>query len=137
MTYTLVLLREADGRYSAIIPALDVGSWGHSVPEALRMVEEAFHLYVDAVQDGGGTIPPDPPEVGFELGDATEALVYKVDFTDSAPEETHIVMRHPDTGRMAIIPVHSEEESLPPGALGALIRQAGVTVEEFIELLEE
>jgi len=42
MTYTVVLLHEQDGRYSAVVPAIECASWGYTVPEALKHVEEAI-----------------------------------------------------------------------------------------------
>ncbi|HPO07066.1 MAG TPA: type II toxin-antitoxin system HicB family antitoxin, partial [bacterium] len=53
-SYTVVVSREEDGRYSACIPALnDVASFGDTLPEALRMVEEAATLYLETIRDMG------------------------------------------------------------------------------------
>ena len=45
---------------------------------------------------------------------------------------SHVVLRHPD-GRRTVIAVHNRE--LKRGTLLGIIKQAGYTVEEFIELL--
>lgn len=77
-TYTVVLLHERDGRYSAIVPALDCASWGHTVPEALRMVEEALRCHLGSLQEHGDPIPPDSDTFTVEMGDATDAVIYRV-----------------------------------------------------------
>jgi len=78
MTYTVVVLHEQDGRYSAIVPALDVASWGRTVPEALRMVEEALRLHLESLQAHGDPIPPDSSSFEVDMGDATDAVIYKL-----------------------------------------------------------
>jgi antitoxin HicB len=77
-TYTVVLLHERDGRYSAVVPALDCASWGHTVPEALRMVEEALSCHLGSLEAHGDPIPPDPESFTVVMGDALDALVYRV-----------------------------------------------------------
>jgi len=48
---------------------------------------------------------------------------------------SHHMMLHPTDRRRAVtIPVHSNRD-LKPGTLRAIVRQAGLTVEEFVELL--
>ncbi|MBT9281161.1 MAG: type II toxin-antitoxin system HicA family toxin [Hydrogenibacillus schlegelii] len=44
----------------------------------------------------------------------------------------HVKVRHQD-GRQAIIPLHDE---LAPGTLRSILRQAGISVEELLRLLE-
>jgi len=44
---------------------------------------------------------------------------------------SHVVLRHPD-GRRAVIAIHARE--LKRGTLHGIIKQAGYTVDEFIEL---
>ena len=78
LTYKLVLLHEQDGRYSAIIPAMHVASWGYTVPEALRMVEEALAGYIQCSREHGDPLPADDDAFTIEMGDATEAHVYMV-----------------------------------------------------------
>ena len=81
-TYTVVLLHEQDGRYSAIAPALDCASWGHTVPEALRMVEEALRCHLASLQQHGAPIPPDVERFTVEMGDATDAVIYRLTVDD-------------------------------------------------------
>ena len=48
---------------------------------------------------------------------------------------SHHLLVHPDDpGRVVTVPVHAGRD-LKPGTLRSIIRQAGITVEEFRELL--
>jgi len=58
---------------------------------------------------------------------AFQKIGYEVDHQTAS----HVVMRHP-SGRRLTVPNHSE---LAKGTLRALIRDAGVTKEQFAELL--
>ena len=79
MTYTVVLTREEDGRYSVSVPALKgCHTWGENLPHALQMAEEAIQLYLEVVEDDGKAIPPDTSEVTLDMTEATEALIYKL-----------------------------------------------------------
>jgi antitoxin HicB len=86
-TYTVVLLHERDGRHSAIAPALDCASWGHTVPEALRMVEEALRCHLASPRQHGEPVPPDSDHLTIDMGDATDAVIYRVtvDGVEAAP----------------------------------------------------
>ena len=78
-TYSVIVLREKDGRYSVIVPALSgCATWGETLPEALHMAEEAILAYIDGMRELGKSAPPDVPVVAVDLGDATEASVYKL-----------------------------------------------------------
>lgn len=46
---------------------------------------------------------------------------------------SHLTMRHPD-GRRAVVPMHTQD--VPLGTLHAIIKQAGLTVEEFERLVK-
>jgi predicted RNase H-like HicB family nuclease len=85
-TYTVVLMREEDGRYSVSVPALDgCFTWGKTVAHALRMAEEAIQLYLETLQDEGEPIPPDIPHVSLDMTETAEALVRKVTIGEAAP----------------------------------------------------
>ena len=47
---------------------------------------------------------------------------------------SHVVMRHPETRRMAVVP--SGTATLQTGLVRAIIRQAGMSPEEFRKLLD-
>ena len=46
---------------------------------------------------------------------------------------SHVVLRHPN-GRRAVIPLHNRD--LKRGTLHGIIKQAGYTLEDFLELLK-
>ena len=48
---------------------------------------------------------------------------------------SHVTLRHPETNRRATVPCHSGRD-LRAGTLRAVIRDAGLTVEEFRRLLK-
>jgi predicted RNA binding protein YcfA (HicA-like mRNA interferase family) len=48
---------------------------------------------------------------------------------------SHVALRHPETGRTATIPDHGAHD-LPVGTLRDIIRDAGLSVEEFRRLLK-
>jgi predicted RNA binding protein YcfA (HicA-like mRNA interferase family) len=47
---------------------------------------------------------------------------------------SHRVYRHPDSGRRAIVPFH-RGKNIPPGTLLNILREAGISKEEFEELV--
>ena len=84
MTYTVVFVREDDGRYSVHVPALPgCHTWGQNLPHAVRMAEDAMQCHLGSLQGRGLPLPPDVDTVSFELEDAGEAVVYKL----TVPEE--------------------------------------------------
>ena len=85
-SYTVVLLREEDGGYSVVVPALPgCFTQGSTVPEALERAKEAMRCHLEAMQADGDPIPPDVTKVSFDWEDATEAVVYKVMLQEAAP----------------------------------------------------
>jgi predicted RNA binding protein YcfA (HicA-like mRNA interferase family) len=48
---------------------------------------------------------------------------------------SHVVLKHPD-GRITVVPVHATEK-IGPGLLLKIIKDAKLTREEFLELLEK
>ena len=80
MTYTAVLLRETDGGFSVMVPALK-GCWtqGETLPEALTMAQNAIRCHLGALAEDGIEPPPDVHEIAFEwTEDTVEALTYRV-----------------------------------------------------------
>ena len=85
-TYTVVFLHERDGRYSAIVPALQgCASWGETLAEAFRMIEEAIQLYLESLEAHGQPIPEDTDTFTVEMGDAPEASIHKLTVRKAVP----------------------------------------------------
>lgn len=56
--YTVVLLAEEDGRYSALVPALPGAvSWGDTVEDALANIPEAIEGLLKAMREDHDAIP--------------------------------------------------------------------------------
>lgn len=71
MRYTVVLEKEEDGGYVAIVPALPgCVSQGDDRAEALANVREAIELYIEDCREAGD---PVPTEIGREFVDIEAA----------------------------------------------------------------
>lgn len=87
LTYHVVAIREEDGRYSVSVPALPgCHTWGHDLPEAMRMAEDAIRLYLECLAEDGETPPPDRSEIAFDMGEAPEAVVRTIVVEEEAPQ---------------------------------------------------
>jgi antitoxin HicB len=79
MTYTVVLLREAEGGYSVSVPALKgCHTQGETVSEALEMARDAILCHTTSLRRRGLPVPRDVGRVAFDWGASDEALAYKV-----------------------------------------------------------
>ena len=79
MTYTVLLVREADGGYCVHVPALKgCHTEGDNLAEALEMAREAILAYQDGMQELGKEMPEDVSEFTVDVREAEEALVLKV-----------------------------------------------------------
>ena len=68
------------------------------------------------------------PEVPRISGDEAIKIFKKLGFYEVRQKGSHVVMRRNDKG--CVIPRH---KALAVGTLRSAIRQAGITVEEFVE----
>jgi len=58
MRYTVILQRESDGGYVAVVPALPgCVSQGDIRAEVLKNIEDAIELYLEDVREAGEPIP--------------------------------------------------------------------------------
>jgi len=55
-------------------------------------------------------------------------------FEERRQTGSHIILRHPETKRMAVVPNHSG--TLNTGLLHSILKQSGLTAEELTILLE-
>ncbi|MGH3764427.1 MAG: type II toxin-antitoxin system HicA family toxin [Pseudonocardiaceae bacterium] len=56
-----------------------------------------------------------------------------IGFVHVSTKGSHAKVAHPD-GRVAVVPMHGGRD-IPRGTLGSILRQAGLTIAEFRELL--
>jgi len=88
-TYTVIVKRAKDGRYGVSVPALNgLATEGDTLPHALRMAEEAILAYLEGLRLVGKEPPGDPAQVPVDLGEATEARVYRVTVQEAAAAAT-------------------------------------------------
>jgi predicted RNA binding protein YcfA (HicA-like mRNA interferase family) len=71
------------------------------------------------------------PALPVVSGKQAIRVLEKAGFGRVSQKGSHVKMRS-DDGRTAIVPVHRE---LARGTLASVLRQAGLSAEEFIELL--
>ena len=57
----------------------------------------------------------------------------KLGFRITRKHGSHVVLKHPD-GRLTVVPVHAGEK-IGPGLLNKIIKDTGLSKEEFIEVL--
>lgn len=71
------------------------------------------------------------PALPVVSGTKVVAALTKGGFGEVSQRGSHVKLRHAD-GRVVIVPIHRE---LATGTLRSIIRQSGLSVEEFIDLL--
>ena len=58
LNYRILLRKEPEGGYTAIIPTLPgCVTYGHSIEEAVEMAKKAIKLYIDNLKEHGEEIP--------------------------------------------------------------------------------
>lgn len=78
-TYTAVLVRDEEGRYCVSVPALKgCHTWGADIGEALMMARDAIGGYLPVLREDGDPIPEEGPHLVLDIGDAREALIYRL-----------------------------------------------------------
>lgn len=86
VTYTVVLIADAEGGYVVEVPALPgCTTYGQSLTEALLMAEDAIGGYLAVLQEDGGPRPREGKGVTVNLGRKREAILRKV--TVAVPAE--------------------------------------------------
>jgi predicted RNase H-like HicB family nuclease len=71
MRYTVILQRESDGRYVAVVPSLPgCVSRGDTGEEALKNIEEAAELYIESILACGDPLPTGDQREFVELSTA-------------------------------------------------------------------
>lgn len=67
-TYRILLRKEADGNYTALVPSLPgCITWGASMDHAIEMAREAIAAYVAVLEEEGEPIPDDSETFEYSL----------------------------------------------------------------------
>ena len=79
-TYTVLLRAEPEGGYTVLVPALaGCITYGATIPDALRLAEEAIRCHLDGLQDIGESPPEEGPQITLPAEElAGTILVYRV-----------------------------------------------------------
>ena len=138
-TYTVVLQPEPEGGFTVRVPALpEIVTYGANEEEALRMAKEAAaEVRARSGSRGNsrcrdGCMSPRLP--ALKARDILRALD-KAGFVVVRSKGSHRVCEHiQDASRRTVIPDHGSKD-LPRGTVRSIIEQAGLSVEEFLDLL--
>lgn len=67
-TYRIVLRKEPEGTYTAIVPSLPgCITWGESIEHAMEMAKEAIIGYIEVLQEEGEPVPDDNETLEYSL----------------------------------------------------------------------
>jgi antitoxin HicB len=67
-TYRIVLRKEPEGTYTAIVPALPgCITWGENIEHAMEMAKEAIIGYIEVLQGEGEPVPDDNETLEYSL----------------------------------------------------------------------
>ncbi len=72
---------------------------------------------------------PKLPQVKYHV---VENILMKKGFSKRSTKSSHMVFTHPD-GRRTVVSAHNK--TLPKGTLHAILRQADISLDEFLKLL--
>ena len=75
------------------------------------------------------------PKLPVVSGPEAVRALKRAGFEFRRQEGSHSILRHPETRVTVPVPIHGGRD-LPPGTLRDIIRDAGLTVEEFRRLLK-
>lgn len=67
-TYRIVLRKEPEGAYTALVPSLPgCITWGETVEHALEMAKEAIEGYIAVLKEEGEPVPDDNETLEYSL----------------------------------------------------------------------
>jgi predicted RNase H-like HicB family nuclease len=68
LSYRILLRKEPEGGYTAIVPALPgCVTYGDTIEEAMEMAKEAIELYIESLKEHGEGIPTDEGTLEYTL----------------------------------------------------------------------
>lgn len=66
--YKVLLRKEPEGGYTAIVPSLPgCISYGETIDHSIRMIREAASLYLESMKEHGETIPTEDETLEYTL----------------------------------------------------------------------
>lgn len=61
------------------------------------------------------------------------AVLHRIGFLDDHQTGSHLILRHPTTGQRTVVSIHRQD--IKPKTLRSILRDAGLTADQFHELL--
>jgi predicted RNase H-like HicB family nuclease len=78
-TYTVVLLKDADGGYGVYVPAIPgCYSQGDNLAHALAMAREAIELHLEVTVEDGEPVPRDTHDFRLRMNGAKSGVIRRV-----------------------------------------------------------
>ena len=143
MKFGVTIQRDEDGFFVAEVPALPGCVSQGAGDQALDNVRDAISLYLESLKAHGDQIPPPMDEEVIEVGVSTLCLAFRV-ATSFAPSKSAAIAFDRQTGSHMILRTSAppfrrlvvlDHREIAKRTLRAIMRQAGVTVDDLIALL--
>jgi predicted RNA binding protein YcfA (HicA-like mRNA interferase family)/predicted RNase H-like HicB family nuclease len=149
VSYAVFYEQAPEGGYVATVPALPgCHTQGETLEETERNVKEAVEVYLESLAAHGEPIPEEGPSLQgrvtvpawfmTKLPSLTARQVVRAlkhaGFVEDRQKGSHLVLRHPERKARAVVPMHAGQ-SIKASLLRAIIRDADLSVDEFVELL--
>ncbi len=68
LSYRILLRKEPEGGYTAIVPSLPgCLTYGNTIEEAIKMIKEAIELYIESLKEHGEEIPTEDETLEYTL----------------------------------------------------------------------
>lgn len=61
-------------------------------------------------------------------------VLKRAGFVERRQQGSHLILQHPETRRMVVVPMHQGRD-IPPGTLRGILRDAEISIERLKELL--
>lgn len=75
------------------------------------------------------------PKLPLATGSEIVKTLRRAGFVFRNQVGSHVILKHPETQATVSVPVHSGRD-VPPGTLRRILRDAGLTIQEFQQLLK-
>lgn len=127
-TFNVIIEPDEHATCHAHIPSLPgCHTWGDSPEEARQHLREAARLHLESMLETDEKIPVDSITPG-----SNQSLLIDLTKDEGEPRATHQHLRHPNGRR---ITMRVTDSDVPEGVLRGIIKDIGLSVEEFSALL--
>jgi antitoxin HicB len=136
--YSVTLRPEPEGGFTVRVPALpEIVTYGESEDEAIANAREAIELVLESRAERGEMIPASDV-IHTQPGTFTLAMIHSLEtagFVIVRTKGSHTrLVHHEDPSRATTVCDHNGK-ALPKGTQRDIIKQAGLTVDQVLDLL--